>query len=681
MLKAPYNFVPLSDKMYSPDWATKVNHCIPFSDGISGTIHLTITAETPIFVRNGHTKEQRESATDEYKSFSKDQNAFFIPGTSIKGCIRNVMEIMSFGKLTQLDNDSFAFRDLSKTMDGKTYTSMMRNNQPHCGWLKQSETKADTYILEDCGIPELIRVDEIDAHFENKTLFEEFIHELNASKDEEKNARKKYEMLFDFLQKQEIALDNKEFINSNIYLKQKVHNKTLIFTGQPGKRDDIRKKGKYHEFLFGDKVEELIVSEEDIQSFFSIHKNSDDFTKFFQIKLKQGDKIPVFFQKIEDHIYIGLANMYKYPCKHTVYDAIPPVLKNPKDTTRNMPKLDLPETIFGHTYCDSLKGRVQVGHAFARIIPNMEMQEIIISLATPHPSYYPLYIGNGESWNSEDPIIIAGRKRYPTRDESDMFTNESTANTSSIMRPLCRGTVFEGTIRFHNLRPIELGALISAITFHGQTDCYHNIGAGKPLGYGKVKMKIDLKGKDNQNNEISDSKVYLDIFKSTMDKWLDNNWLNTPPITELFSMARGIPRGKGHQFQYMKMSIGGGNNDSEFKNGKDVYAKGERLGTFTEIISNKVPKAKVQPTGMTEYEKRKNWIIDTNQIYHAYINANNKVCICHPERINEKNIHCTYQYDKSSKFRDLNEGCTVKLKVVKKEEKLVKISIIKVVRW
>lgn len=680
MLKAPYNFVPLSDKLYIPEWGTQVNHCIPFSNGITGTINLAITAETPIFVRNGHTKEENENRTNGYKSFSKDQNNYFIPGTSIKGAIRNVMEIMSFGKLTQFENDSFAFRDLSPFGDGKYYTNMMRNNPPHCGWLKLSTEKLDSYILEDCDIPELIETQNIDSFLGTNNTFSRFIHNINVANDEEKNARKKYEMLFQLLQKKYPKYAHDEFLSSNIYLEQKINKKILVFTGQPGKRKDYEKKGKHKEFLFGPVIEKLSVSDEDIQSFFSIHKNSDDFSKFWQIKLKQGDKIPVFFQRINGRIFIGLSYMYKYPCEHTVSDAIYQTLQNPKDVKSKTPLLDLSEIIFGHIYHKSLKGRVQVGHAFARMTSNMEMPEQAISLSSPHSSYYPLYIGDGKSWNSKGKVVIAGRKRYPTRHESDMFTNTSTANTSSYIRALRKGTIFDGAIHFHNLRPIELGALLSAITFHNQADCYHNLGAGKPLGYGKVKITVNLEGTDVDGNKVSNLKQYLDIFKTTMDQWLKSDWLNAPSNVELFGMARGIPQGKGNQFQYMKMTIGAGNNNSEFKNGKDEYAKGKRLGKFTEIITNKISQviSDVQCSNeMTEYEQKKKWIIDINKEYRAFINANNQVCICHPERKNELNIFCTYEYDNSSKIH-AEVGSMVKLKVVRKEKKSVKINITKI---
>ena len=57
-IKAPFNFVPLNEKVFFPDWADQISHDIPFSDGESGEIELELEAQTPIFVRNGHTKSK-----------------------------------------------------------------------------------------------------------------------------------------------------------------------------------------------------------------------------------------------------------------------------------------------------------------------------------------------------------------------------------------------------------------------------------------------------------------------------------------------------------------------------------------------------------------------------------------------------------------------------------------------
>ena len=81
-IKAPYNFVPLSNEVYFPDWADQISMDIPFSDGLSGTIELQLTAESPIYVRNGHTRADKEAQNGTYKAFSNIANQYFIPATS-----------------------------------------------------------------------------------------------------------------------------------------------------------------------------------------------------------------------------------------------------------------------------------------------------------------------------------------------------------------------------------------------------------------------------------------------------------------------------------------------------------------------------------------------------------------------------------------------------------------------
>ena len=163
-IKAPFNFVPLNDKVFFPDWADKISQDVPFEDGVSGTIDVKITAQTPIFVRNGHTQKDQKEENDEYKSFSKTKdNRYFIPATSIKGCIRNVLEIMSFGKMgiDRVQNRSFGLRDLSKSADGDFYREKIKSDKIHCGWL---QLKDDVYCLDDCGLPWRISVEAIDEH-------------------------------------------------------------------------------------------------------------------------------------------------------------------------------------------------------------------------------------------------------------------------------------------------------------------------------------------------------------------------------------------------------------------------------------------------------------------------------------------------------------------------------------
>ena len=149
MIKAPYNFVPLENKAFYPSWANHISQDIPFEDGVSGSIEYTIEAKTPIFVRNGYTDREHPDST-----FSKTHDGkFFIPGTSIKGEIRNVLEILSFGKMTQVQDARFGIRDLSNNPEGRFYRQKIQN--VHCGWLykRLAEDGSVEYLINDCGTP------------------------------------------------------------------------------------------------------------------------------------------------------------------------------------------------------------------------------------------------------------------------------------------------------------------------------------------------------------------------------------------------------------------------------------------------------------------------------------------------------------------------------------------------
>jgi hypothetical protein len=99
---------------------------------------------------------------------------------------------------------------------------------------------------------------------------------------------------------------------------------------------------------------------------------------------------------------------------------------------------------------------------------------------------------------------------------------------SAQFKPLNEGAKFKGKIRFHNLRKVEIGALLSALTFHNHNDkVYHSLGYAKPFGYGKVKLDVlgskDLKYSFNE---------YLEAFETEM-RIFNPNW----DLTSLLQMA------------------------------------------------------------------------------------------------------------------------------------------------
>lgn len=591
MIKAPFNFVPLNKEVYFPEWAKndEVSQDVPFHDGLSGSLELIIQNETPIFIRDGH-RSGDDSGIQEF--CHTDDNRYYIPGTSIKGALRNVMEIVSFGKMTQIQNQSFGLRDLSNGADGHFYRKKVTVSNVHCGWLRLENGE---FVLNDHGMPWRISAEKIDEIYDNGNRLSNFIRDgRNFKQDENRTAKKKYSF-FRGLDLNGRFSDDEDFTNSRFNAGGRSikcydpdgNEGTIVLTGQSGARKEDG-TGKLFEFIFPKVVvtPDIRISDSVRKAFETIHQNSPDYKDFRKPQLFKGESIPVFFILDNDGEVesMGLSYMFKYPAFNSVHNGIKPLSLLDKD------KHDLCECIFGYTdKKGSLRGRVQFSPAFLQGEPSFYQAPPIV-LSSPHPSYYPIYLGKGQTWNSEF-VTIAGRKRYPVRSMDTL--NENSTGSHDMIRniiPLNPGSTFIGKIYFHNLKPIELGALISSVTFCNNEDCYHSLGQGKPFGYGKVKMSLKSASvKKNSDGTDFDFIQAAYAFEKEMSQSIEN-WKESDQLKELFAMAKGFSQSMNENFTYMHMDTDSKKN--EFKTEKENNynkGRGKQLGTFTEIISGNIP--------------------------------------------------------------------------------------------
>lgn len=587
--KAPYNFIPVSEKVVLPKWGNLVNHDIPFADGNSGTIQLKLTAESPIIV-----KENNESS----RSFKLGDN-YMLPGSSLKGMFRNVLETMSYSKLSyhNMNDNTYALRDLN---DKENYKILELSRQVEGGWLRK---EGDSYFLKSCGKPGRIPHPWIDSFY--KTNLTTFYNQTGAerfsgNKNEHKSAKFKYDKfnnldLRNTFETAEYGSENKVDIRK--YFKINPQSRTvgnIVFTGQAGQRK--AKSGKIHEFIFFESEnKEVEVPEEVMKNFFFAYYDHDknqqsiDF-KYWNEKLAQNEQIPVFFRykdtKNRELLDMGLSFLYKIKYKNSTVDLIP--------NTHKTDKLDLAEVIFGHTKdLGALKGRVHVGHA---LIENYlgEEKEVATILGSPKASYAPNYIrqigSNGKTNNyrtyMDDTALIAGWKRYPVH-LGIKIKNAALENSkvASKLKPLKKGTSFTCNIRVHNLRNIELGALLSAITFHKGKDMYHSLGLAKPLGYGKLKVEI--------SNLIGFSKPEIDFYLKQYECYMNNelgyskpDWHQNSEMIEMSAMVSDSEVAD-KQLEYMTMDVKGTNEFIEAKKSKSYLQNYSDLSnTKTGLNSN-----------------------------------------------------------------------------------------------
>lgn len=475
----PYNFVPLASKIFFPDWADKISHDIPFEDGEDGYIDLTIENLSPLFTRNGTAK----NATEEEKSFSShimtsDGNRkYFIPGTTLKGCFRSVMEILSFAKMQQFNDDSFGMvRDFdTKKTDNKEYIKLM--NGTSCGWLQQNE---DSYTIIECksGIVKI-------SHNDILSEFPSFNKGRNHATAEIKQKSLSADSTFGY---PEINREDGSY--------------QVVCTGYM--------KGKEHEYLFSCDVKDPVNVDIDvIKAFESVHKNTAYYGGkngkgvFLKDRLHKGIAIPVFFTKENEKVSaIGITKNFRYPYKTSVSVAVRNSYTSIQNYENELRKIDLTEAIFGYSTKDSsLKGRVVFSHAFCdAVIPDSSLVKERGVLGQPSASYYPFYLKqkNAPYKSYQDSTVeIAGRKRYRITQNNSynhLSSPNGNENVCSTLRLIPSGNVFKCRIILHNMRPMEIGALLSAITFHKNPDTYHNIGMAKGFGFGKIKLQVNLNG-------------------------------------------------------------------------------------------------------------------------------------------------------------------------------------------
>lgn len=566
-LTAPYNFVPLNETVVRPDWSELISLDLPFKDGLSGRIDIKIESKGPIYIRNSGGKD-----TDNTAFSTTPDGRYFIPGSSLRGAIRNVLSIMSFGDLgRQMDDVRHSMRDLryrpyiSKFQSAEAgqpkqgyYKYHPDGNRPavnvYGGWLKC--IGENEYEIQGVCKLKAIKQSEIDRNLDTN-VFEnykstKYTSGLNDGK-ELKSAKSKYEY----------------FATKNLSTVIRGERGTYVFTGQPSAVDKDR--AKVSEFIFLDSEVNKTVSKEVMQNFrnayfeYDPRLQSTDY-KYWNNILKTGGRIPVFLHKDPETgeiLSFGLSFMYKFPYTFTA-----------KEQTRKVQGTgdpDLSECIFGFTTLDgnkvqnALKSRVSFGHAMAGV----EKKPVELGLKTevlnsPKATYYPTYIRqkvndagsiNGPQYSTlfDETSRISGWKRYPVhKDGVKSPKKPDNDKLSAKFRPI-KNAEFNGTIAFHNLRPMELGALLSALSFHDNKDAYHSLGMAKPLGYGKVKINIEgIKFSGHFNGKFPEADDLMRAFEEYMNTQLGAAWHKSEQITELITMATEQNNRDRSELNYMK---------------------------------------------------------------------------------------------------------------------------------
>ena len=455
-LTSTYNFAPISKTVFVPKWHNEVSYDHPFSDGEDGVIEMTLSNVSPLFTRDG-TSQQINECPSEYSAHilcPDGKRWYYLPATSLKGMLRSTMEMMTFGRMKQYENRYFGHREFGKTNSNKEYQLLM--SKVSGGWLTK---EGESYKLTPCS-----------SAFRTIPMSE--IHDYVPSYSNDKTS----------------SWERNKDVNMYPTIKYEGNNYQFVCTGKIDKKDC--------EYLFpieGKQSYELTTKE--IQSFLTVHEQTPFFENYLE-ELENGKKIAVFFVEGRNGLkYIGLSKMIKIPYQYGLQEIVEKQQPLPNGH-------DLADIIWGYVDAkECLKGRVHVGHAFSSIplSDDMLLDKQSGILGQPKPSFYPLYLKQDKSpYKTYDNTEgIAGRKLYRIHQGSSVSPlpnkekekEKENTNVLTHLRAIPAGQTFSLRITVHNLRPIEIGALLSVITFHKTSGVYHNLGQAKGFGYGKLQIK------------------------------------------------------------------------------------------------------------------------------------------------------------------------------------------------
>ncbi len=242
--------------------------------------------------------------------------------------------------------------------------------------------------------------------------------------------------------------------------------------------------------------------------------------------------------------------------------------------------------------------RVRFSHA--KLIEDAGVFDATLAiLSTPKPTTYRFYLrprsgkpqdglGDQQIDYDNEGQVLRGRKVY--RHHGDRLNpqeyqsvNGARSDQNRTVRGVQKaGRVFEFTVDFENLAPVELGALLWSLRLEGW---HHRIGYAKPLGFGSAQIEVlavslfdpevryaSLTGEnDGWSDYTSACQEWVDAFKDAMATRYGKSFerlenirdlrallADTPPLPVHYPRPTQPPRAEGKQYEWFVGNKRGG---------------------------------------------------------------------------------------------------------------------------
>ena len=537
---APYNFVPMPDKPLYAELqhtdGTKDENPIPqrhdeYTDGRhTGYFDVTLTTKTPLFVRGMLTESEITDEEDGIKkrktdkeiseltrknpnAFSIDRQRPIIPGSSLRGMIRTLVEIVTSSKMhfvsdnklvyrAVFGNDSLAreYRDMVAEEIGNTHF-MYPSSRIQGGYLQRGQSKSgwvirpaqrfqdESFVLVNV---EIIRHSGIATNQYQKT------HKVYV--------RPASRTTYNSRSRQGLQLELAQTNHMSRTPAAGLEKANLVISGSAPRRH-------WYPAIYApniDPANDIPISEE----MWDDYKLDRDLQRGIETR-KIEENAPLFYLIDNQRLlFFGPTLFFRMPYRHSIGSLMTDLLR------QDNPEIDYAEALFGYVSGKDEKrrpsayaGRVTVTSAtVTQDSPHRDhpFDETIIPkiLSSPKPTTFQHYLEQPNGWQTpthqlhhyNDDTHIRGHKLYwrqmiadlESVKEADASKNPDTSTQHTIIKPVRKDVQFAFKVHFENLTDAELGALAWVLTFDGDTEARHQLGMGKPFGLGVVKLEPQL---------------------------------------------------------------------------------------------------------------------------------------------------------------------------------------------
>jgi CRISPR-associated protein (TIGR03986 family) len=518
----------------------------------TGFFTVILETKSPLFVRAGLSRERVSNQPSEWEQAERQKNSsnegipfrallknkpeFFytndanepvIPGSTLRGMLRSLLEIVSYGKMNRVSDKRLFFRTVDNTAVGLAYRdrmvgSLAFGNKVEAGFIQA--TAGGRYLIRAC---EVLRVS-------RDLLFDVLPG----------GGREPAETLYEGRGPNMTPKWNYQY--HPVWVRRSARGREVDdITSRP--RDDYEEghlvitgnmQDKRKEFVFLIPLEDaatIVVPKEMADRF----HDKDQITLWQQRAFPKDKPIqngrqqkgwlanrtppegqPVFFlrerregETQETLSFFGRAQMFRLPYLRGPKDLIPDYLR--KEET-----VDYADALFGYVRNKKLDtkllaGDKRIAYAGRVFVSDATLQpgqknlwldaNYIVPriLGGPQATCFQHYLvqqtARKDSLNHYDTpgATLRGHKIYWTHKQvgmKDIIAIPAPPDTSTQhtqFKPLGAGKLFTFKVHFENLSDVELGALCWTLQPQGDPaqQYFHKLGMGKPLGMGKVLLK------------------------------------------------------------------------------------------------------------------------------------------------------------------------------------------------